>query len=84
MQSDLADSILEKSIMESDDVDDIVDILSALSSLHGSVSGLNVTVNIISDLIDMLVDYPVLVDNTRAQVCKAVLIYLMKLHPFST
>ena len=68
LQSDLADSILEKKSMRDDDIDDIFDILSALSSLSDSVSSLNATVGIIGNLVGVLSVNSSLISTDRGQV----------------
>ena len=67
-QSDLADSILDKSTVGDDDLDDVFEILRAVSTPSGSVSSLNSTVQIIGNLINMLAIHPSLINADRGQV----------------
>lgn len=69
LQRDLADSILQKSIVSGEDIDAVVNILNVLSLLSGSVSGLNATVTIMGNLVNALVINASLVMNAdRGQV----------------
>ena len=67
-QSDLADSILDKTIVDDDDLDDVFEILRVVSTPSGSVSSLNSTVQIIGNLINMLALHPSLINADRGQV----------------
>ncbi len=54
--------------MEDDDIDSVFDVLSALSSLNSSVSGLNATVEIVGNLVDIFGANSSLISIDRGQV----------------
>lgn len=68
LQSDLAETILERNSVEDDDVDSVFDVLSALSSLNSSVSGLNATVEIVGNLVGIFTANSSLINIDRGQV----------------
>ena len=59
--------------MEDDDIDSVFNVLSALSSLNGSVSGLNATVEIVGNLVGIFTANSSLISADRGQVITCVL-----------